>query len=125
MRARYSAFASQDYEFLTATHLPDSGRPSSVAELEAASEGTEWLGLTVVAKDRGRYGDAEGTVEFVARYKRSDDSVAQELRERSRFRFFRNRWHYVSGTPAVGGKLGRNAPCPCGSGKKYKRCCMI
>lgn len=20
--------------------------------------------------------------------------------------------------------LGRNAPCPCGSGKKYKRCCM-
>jgi preprotein translocase subunit SecA len=25
---------------------------------------------------------------------------------------------------AVGGpKVGRNAPCPCGSGKKYKRCC--
>jgi len=24
----------------------------------------------------------------------------------------------------VGGhKIGRNAPCPCGSGKKYKRCC--
>jgi len=21
-------------------------------------------------------------------------------------------------------KLGRNAPCPCGSGKKYKKCCM-
>lgn len=21
-------------------------------------------------------------------------------------------------------KLGRNAPCPCGSGQKYKRCCM-
>ena len=21
-------------------------------------------------------------------------------------------------------KIGRNAPCPCGSGKKYKRCCM-
>jgi len=26
-------------------------------------------------------------------------------------------------TPArVGPKVGRNAPCPCGSGKKYKRC---
>jgi preprotein translocase subunit SecA len=23
----------------------------------------------------------------------------------------------------VGPKVGRNAPCPCGSGKKYKRCC--
>lgn len=21
------------------------------------------------------------------------------------------------------GKIGRNQPCPCGSGKKYKRCC--
>jgi hypothetical protein len=21
------------------------------------------------------------------------------------------------------GKIGRNSPCPCGSGKKYKRCC--
>ncbi|MEG1887057.1 MAG: SEC-C metal-binding domain-containing protein [Oscillospiraceae bacterium] len=20
-------------------------------------------------------------------------------------------------------KIGRNSPCPCGSGKKYKRCC--
>jgi len=23
-----------------------------------------------------------------------------------------------------GPKVGRNAPCPCGSGKKYKNCCM-
>ena len=22
------------------------------------------------------------------------------------------------------GKVGRNDPCPCGSGKKYKKCCM-
>lgn len=21
-------------------------------------------------------------------------------------------------------KIGRNAPCPCGSGKKHKRCCL-
>ncbi|MFQ5808951.1 MAG: SEC-C metal-binding domain-containing protein, partial [Armatimonadota bacterium] len=25
----------------------------------------------------------------------------------------------------VGKKPGRNAPCPCGSGKKYKKCCMV
>jgi uncharacterized protein YecA (UPF0149 family) len=24
----------------------------------------------------------------------------------------------------VQGKLGRNDPCPCGSGKKYKKCCI-
>jgi Tfp pilus assembly protein PilF len=22
-------------------------------------------------------------------------------------------------------KVGRNAPCPCGSGKKYKKCCLL
>jgi len=30
------------------------------------------------------------------------------------------------GTPeakAAGAKVGRNDPCPCGSGKKYKKCC--
>ncbi len=29
-----------------------------------------------------------------------------------------------SGTVVVGKKIGRNDPCPCGSGKKYKKCCM-
>ena len=28
-----------------------------------------------------------------------------------------------SGTVIVGKKIGRNEPCPCGSGKKYKYCC--
>ncbi len=28
-----------------------------------------------------------------------------------------------SGTVIVGKKIGRNDPCPCGSGKKYKHCC--
>jgi len=27
------------------------------------------------------------------------------------------------GEPAVSEKIGRNEPCPCGSGKKYKKCC--
>ena len=29
---------------------------------------------------------------------------------------------YVSSPPAP--KVGRNDPCPCGSGKKYKKCCL-
>lgn len=28
-----------------------------------------------------------------------------------------------SGTIVNGPKIGRNDPCPCGSGKKYKKCC--
>ena len=29
-----------------------------------------------------------------------------------------------TGTVIVGKKIGRNDPCPCGSGKKYKQCCL-
>lgn len=29
----------------------------------------------------------------------------------------------VSTNKRIGQKIGRNAPCPCGSGKKYKKCC--
>lgn len=29
----------------------------------------------------------------------------------------------ASGTIRKGKKIGRNDPCPCGSGKKYKKCC--
>mgnify|MGYP000158310100 CR=1 FL=1 len=29
----------------------------------------------------------------------------------------------LSGTVVKGKKIGRNDPCPCGSGKKYKQCC--
>lgn len=31
----------------------------------------------------------------------------------------------VASLVAVGVKVGRNEPCPCGSGKKYKKCCMV
>jgi tetratricopeptide (TPR) repeat protein len=31
---------------------------------------------------------------------------------------------YFIPPPAVSNKIGRNEPCPCGSGKKYKKCCL-
>lgn len=36
----------------------------------------------------------------------------------------------VSSAPApvpavIGAKIGRNDPCSCGSGKKYKKCCAL
>jgi uncharacterized protein len=42
-----------------------------------------------------------------------------------------NRWrlerHGTPGAaaPVAGGKVGRNDPCPCGSGKKHKKCCLL
>ena len=27
--------------------------------------------------------------------------------------------------PNAQGRVGRNQPCPCGSGQKFKRCCLV
>jgi uncharacterized protein len=38
--------------------------------------------------------------------------------------YWQGSWHPLLDTPAQRApKIGRNDPCPCGSGKKYKRCC--
>lgn len=34
-------------------------------------------------------------------------------------------WRNTEYRQIVRGKIGRNAPCPCGSRKKYKKCCLI
>ena len=39
-------------------------------------------------------------------------------------RFLKSHERDGSPTPKITGKIGRNAPCPCGSGRKYKKCCM-
>jgi len=41
----------------------------------------------------------------------------KEERESARSRMTSSKSHMPS-------RVGRNAPCPCGSGKKYKRCCI-
>ena len=40
--------------------------------------------------------------------------------ERSRFLKENGQWYYIDGTRP---QFGRNDPCPCGSGKKFKKCC--
>jgi preprotein translocase subunit SecA len=32
--------------------------------------------------------------------------------------------YFKNETVHVESRLGRNDPCPCGSGKKYKKCCI-
>lgn len=86
--------------------------------------GMEWLGLDVLVCHAGGTDDTEGTVEFVARY--SHEGRPGSLHEISHFHKENDQWLYVSGefprTPQQV-KTGRNDPCPCGSGKKFKKCC--
>ncbi len=115
MRSRFTAYGRGDAAYLSLTWHP-STRPA-VLHLEG---GPRWLRLEII--DARSDGD-RGTVEFMAWF--LDRSNAGVLHETSRFVREQGRWWYVDGTihPATGGRIGRNDPCPCGSGRKFKRCC--
>lgn len=125
MRSRYTAYVRGAIDYLIATHDASTRGAVDRAAVARWSRETEWQGLEIVATARGGEADDDGVVEFIARGRTRGAPFAQ--RERSRFRRVDGRWRYVDGE--VGGEPvtrarppGRNDPCPCGSGIKYKRC---
>jgi SEC-C motif-containing protein len=119
MRSRYTAFVLGDSAYLLASWHP-STRP---AELDLGGDDTDWQGLTILNSEAGMPGDAKGVVEFAARYCRQGREWV--LHERSRFLFETGKWFYLDGDiqPDKPPRTGRNVPCTCGSGRKFKRCC--
>ncbi|HEX4503326.1 MAG TPA: YchJ family protein [Scandinavium sp.] len=117
MRSRYCAFVMKDTDYLIKTWHPSCQPQTFRSDLEKSFATTEWLGLTIFAADDGKSPD-EGFVSFVARFCEHNKSSA--LIERSRFLKENGQWYYIDGTRPL---IGRNDPCPCGSGKKFKKCC--
>jgi SEC-C motif domain protein len=126
MRSRYTAHVRADIDYLVATYDPSTRARTSRADTERWARESTWLGLEVLDTERGGPSDREGVVEFRARYRAGDLELVHH--ERSRFLRHDGRWFYVDGdavkpAPATrGDEVGRNEPCPCGSGKKYKKC---
>jgi SEC-C motif-containing protein len=124
MRSRYCAFVLGKLDHVDRTHAPEIRDDFNRAEAERSAEECEWLGLEV--KSATESGD-EGRVEFVARFKRGGQTFVQH--ERAAFRRRDGRWLYLAGeiNPKPSQRhvtrIGRNDPCTCGSGKKYKKCC--
>ncbi|MBF0356061.1 MAG: SEC-C domain-containing protein [Alphaproteobacteria bacterium] len=127
MRARYVAFVGGDLDFLERTLAPEAKADMDRHAVEAAMKGVEALGFELRAVDGGEEGENSASVEYVARFKSNGKPLAHH--ERASFRRENGEWLYVSGevgprqAPRQTQKVGRNDPCPCGSGKKYKKCC--
>jgi SEC-C motif-containing protein len=125
MRSRYTAYVRGAIDYLIETHDPSTRGSIDRAGITDWSRQTEWLGLEIVDTVRGGEGDDDGIVEFIARGRTRGAPFAH--RERSRFRRRDGVWYYVDGTQPrepvrAAAAVGRNDPCPCGSGMKYKRC---
>lgn len=53
------------------------------------------------------------------------ESIQKEPAKLARFSYNRGEGSSPSQAVRRGKKVGRNDPCPCGSGKKYKKCCGV
>jgi SEC-C motif domain protein len=127
MRSRYSAYALGAIDHIMATHHPKAQADVDRKSTEKWSREASWVGLDIVSSEAGREGDETGAVEFIARYELAGSPLTHH--ERAEFRRHEGRWYYWDGAmvkarPVVRDqpKVGRNDPCPCGSGQKYKKC---
>jgi SEC-C motif-containing protein len=127
MRSRYTAYVRGAIDYIVDTHDPVKREDVDRDAATKWSKQAKWLGLEIVSSAGGE-ADSEGAVEFIARYQLGGQ--ARMHHERSRFRKEGGAWFYVDGQdgPAPRAPVrkeataGRNDPCSCGSGKKYKRC---
>ncbi len=120
MRSRYTAYAINNTEYLKKTWHKCT-RPEQL-QLDS---GIKWIDLEIIDRQDYQLDNNEGWVEFVAKFKNND--CLQSLHERSRFLREDGQWFYVEGRiyqPPPMEKVSRNASCPCGSGKKFKHCCI-
>lgn len=128
MRARYSAYVVHNIDFIEKTHSFDGEvDEKSREETRKWAEESKWLGLKILKTKDGGPNDTEGLVEFIARYERH--GRREEHHENAAFKKVNGAWLFEEGLVSSGtvvrteAKVGRNDPCPCGSGKKYKQCC--
>lgn len=120
MRSRYTAYTLKQVDYLVQTTYPNPQKPANRSAIQSWIEGAQWHCLKVLRSQEGATGQ-EGQVEFVVFY--AEQGQKKQHRELSTFKKEGGRWYYTHGdlvnTPF---KIGRNEPCPCQSGKKYKNC---
>lgn len=137
MRSRYTAYCRKDWTYLLNTLHPRERQDKSETEMAAGLEDAVWKKLEIFESRNGGFDDHEGSVTFAATYTQND--AEKVLHESARFIKEQGQWFYSSersktesaprsptpSTPFVRDKpkIGRNDPCSCGSGKKFKKCC--
>ena len=129
MRARYSAYVKQEIPFI----INSCEEGDKIAEIDRKatedwSKRSTWHGLRILRTEKGGEQDDAGIVEFEATFT-DKGGVRGVHHETGRFKKIGGTWLYSEGSvkpmtmAREGKKIGRNDPCPCGSGKKYKKCC--
>ncbi|WP_273253371.1 YchJ family protein [Marinobacter psychrophilus] len=115
MRSRFSGFALKLGDYVRASWHPSTRPPTLNLD-----DTPDWVNLRIL--DSGQNGDT-GQVHFQAIYRLHPGWGY--LQEYSQFVRENGHWYYLQGEPHEGIlKPSRNELCPCGSGRKFKACCL-
>ena len=128
MRSRYAAYVKVETDYIFNTTHPKHREGYDPAGTKEWAESADWQGLEIISTTKGGSGDTTGEVEFIARFNEKGElKVHHEL---ALFIKEQAGWFFTDGKavtqqPIVRSspKIGRNDPCSCGSGQKYKKCC--
>ncbi|MBN2719178.1 MAG: YchJ family protein [Deltaproteobacteria bacterium] len=122
MRSRYTAYTLADAAYLQRT---SENVVFDAAATRKWSATVKWQGLEVLNVTAGTANEETGEVSYIARFR--EQGQARTIFENALFRKVRGEWLYIGpkSAPPDGGlsKVGRNDPCPCSAGKKFKNCC--
>lgn len=124
MRSRYTAYTLADTVYLQKTS--STGFFNDAATRKWSTQVT-WLGLEVLSVTAGTQNDDTGEVTYIARYR--ENGQERNISEQALFGKINCEWRYIGPKAASSVQRphragsSRNAPCPCGSGKKFKKCC--
>ena len=125
MRARYSAFVTGAIDFIVASTHSRTRKEIDLAFIRDWSQNSVWRGLQIL--ETKVINDDKAYVSFEAQFTKNGQD--QNHREKSLFEREDGHWRFLTGdelkNPTVRYETprpGRNDPCPCGSGKKYKKC---
>lgn len=123
MRSRYTAYTQANFNYIVKTMKAPALNYFNTKAAQQLAATVQWLGLEIITSEMS---NNKGYVEFIARF--TKDGKEDYLHEISEFHQINGEWYYVDGkhkpklTHII--KIGRNDPCYCGSGKKYKSCCL-
>ena len=119
MRSRYSAYVVKNADYIYITYAHEKRSENPVKEIKEFANSCRFTKLTILNSSDNVN---EGIVEFKAHY--FHQNLYCELHEKSKFIKEDEQWRYLDGciTPVDDIKIARNDNCPCGSGKKYKKC---
>ena len=126
MRARYTAHVKVEVDFIFESTHPDYREGYDHKGTRIWAENSDWYGLEICETTQGGAKDKEGEVEFIVKFR--DKKGLRTHHERGQFKRRRGKWLFTEGAmvkskPLSVTKIGRNDPCICGSGLKYKKCC--